>query len=70
MCGLLTNYYKYIIGKTRAVANKFSIFNFNKLKKAVNLLYIVAAKDVKYIAIFLKKYIKYLNYIKIIIVKR
>jgi len=49
----LVNYYRYIIKKTGAVANKFSTFNFNKLKKAVELC-IIAAKDAKHIVILSK----------------
>jgi len=36
------------------VANELSIFNFNKLRKAVNL-YIIAVEDAERIAIFLKE---------------
>jgi len=50
---LLVNYYKYIIKKTKTVANKPSTFNFNKLRKAVKL-YIIATKDAKHIVIFLE----------------
>ena len=54
MCRLLTNYYKYIIVKTRAVANKLNIFDFNKFKKVVKL-YIMAVKNAKRMVIFFQK---------------
>ena len=50
----LANYYRYIIGKTKAVANKLSIFNFNELKKAVKS-YIIAAEDTEYIVILFSR---------------
>ena len=51
--GLPINYCKHAIIKTGAVANKPNPFNFNKFRKAVELC-IMAAKDVKRIAILLK----------------
>ena len=38
------------MGKTGAIADKLNIFNFNKLKKAIEL-HIIAAKDIERMAI-------------------
>ena len=53
MYRLLVDYYRYIIGKTGAVADKLSIFDFNRLKKVVEL-YIMAAEDIERIAILFR----------------
>ena len=50
--GLLTNYCRHAMAKTGTVADKPDIFNFDKLRKAVEL-YIMAAEDAKHMAIFL-----------------
>ena len=46
--------YRYIIEKIKAVADKFSIFIFKRLKKAVELR-IIAVENVKWMVVFLEK---------------
>ena len=50
---LLTNYHRHAMTKTGAVADKPDTFDFNKLRKVVELC-IITAEDTKHMAILLR----------------